>query len=159
MTHPLVDQLRFTRSEWLRGLQDVGAEESLQRFEPMNCISWMVGHLARQEQNYWVKIAQGRVIVPEIEELPLVPPLAPMWEAWHAITQAADEYLDTLTPDMLLQHHTWEGQPLAESTGTRLYRNIYHYWYHLGESQAVRQMLGHRDLPQFVGKMTQATYR
>jgi len=26
-----------------------------------------------------------------------------------------------------------------------------HYWYHLGESQAIRQLLGHTDLPQFVG--------
>lgn len=46
MTHPLVAQLRFTRSEWLRGLQDVTAEEAVRRFEPINSISWMIGHLA-----------------------------------------------------------------------------------------------------------------
>jgi hypothetical protein len=36
----------------------------------------------------------------------------------------------------------------------------YHYWYHLGEALAVRQMLGHRDLPDFVGDIdSQAPYR
>jgi hypothetical protein len=40
-----------------------------------------------------------------------------------------------------------------------LYRNIYHYWYHIGESQALRQMLGHRGLPDFVGALhTEAPY-
>ncbi len=34
----------------------------------------------------------------------------------------------------------------------------YHYWFHLGESQAVRQLLGHRNLPQFVGDINQASY-
>ena len=35
----------------------------------------------------------------------------------------------------------------------------YHYWYHLGEGLAIQQMLGHTDLPQFVGNMPQAPYR
>ena len=37
--------------------------------------------------------------------------------------------------------------------------NQYHYWFHLGEAHAVCQMLGHGDLPQFVGDMSQALYR
>jgi len=35
-------------------------------------------------------------------------------------------------------------------------KNIYHYWTHLGEAHAIRQMLGYTDLPQFVGDMSQA---
>jgi hypothetical protein len=35
---------------------------------------------------------------------------------------------------------------------------VYHYWFHLGESQAIRQMLGHRDLPTFVGEINSAPY-
>lgn len=34
-----------------------------------------------------------------------------------------------------------------------LMRQTWHYWYHLGESQAVRQLLGHTDLPGYVGRM------
>ena len=32
-----------------------------------------------------------------------------------------------------------------------LLRVLYHYWYHIGESMAIRQLLGHEKLPQFVG--------
>ena len=35
----------------------------------------------------------------------------------------------------------------------------YHYWFHTGEAHAIRQMLGHQDLPQFVGEMSSALYR
>ena len=48
MTHPLVTQLRFTRSEWLRGLEAVTAEDASRRFGPINPIAWMIGHLAWQ---------------------------------------------------------------------------------------------------------------
>ena len=40
---------------------------------------------------------------------------------------------------------------IAESPGTKLHRTTYHYRFHLGESQAVRQMLGPAKLPDFVG--------
>jgi hypothetical protein len=40
-----------------------------------------------------------------------------------------------------------------------LLRSVYHYWTHLGEAHAIRQMLGHTDLPQFVGDMSEALYR
>lgn len=36
MLHPLVNQLRFTRAEWLRALDGVTEEEGIQRLEPMN---------------------------------------------------------------------------------------------------------------------------
>ena len=31
--------------------------------------------------------------------------------------------------------------------------NTGHYWYHNGENQAIRQRLGHAELPQFVGNV------
>jgi hypothetical protein len=35
----------------------------------------------------------------------------------------------------------------------------HHYWYHIGENMAIRQELGHRDLPEFVGDIdTEAPY-
>jgi hypothetical protein len=40
-----------------------------------------------------------------------------------------------------------------------LLRNIYHYWYHTGEAHAIRDMLGHKNLPEFVGEMSAAFYR
>ena len=82
-----------------------------------------------------------------------------MWAAWHTITQAADPYLDTLTTAMLQTYFIYKGKPRPESIGTMLLRNIYHYWYHTGEAHAIRDMLGHRELPQFVGDMSEGLYR
>lgn len=153
MSHPLLNQLRFTRSEFLRGLAEVEDPEAQQRFQRMNCISWMVGHLAWQEQRYWLTGAQDIILIPELNELlaygrPACTPAAEeMWQAWRRVIQAADPWLDGLTMEKLQT-------PLAEgysSVGTFMQRVIYHYWYHLGEGMAVRQMLGHKDLPEYVG--------
>jgi hypothetical protein len=44
--------------------------------------------------------------------------------------------------------------------GNLLQRVIYHYWYHTGENMAIRQLLGHGRLPQFVGAIdTKAPYQ
>ena len=165
MPHPLVVQLRFTRNEFARCLDGVTAEEATRRLSPMNCISWIVGHLASQENLYWVLQAQGRTLFPELEKLvgwgqpASTPPLNEMWDAWRTITAAADEFLDTLNTDVLQTYQRSGGTPLKESIGTRVLRNIYHYWFHTGEAHAIRQMLGHKDLPEFVGDISKAIYR
>ena len=165
MTHPLVTQLRFARSEFVRGLDGVSEADGVRRLEPMNCISWSVGHLAHQEHAYWVYLPTGRLLYPNLHELvgggrpASTPPLGEMWAVWRAVTAAADTYLDTLTQEVLLTHLQGEHGPARESVGTMLLRNMDHYWFHLGEAHAVRQMLGHTDLPQFVGDMSAALYR
>ncbi len=165
MAHFLVDQLRFARSEFVRCLEGVSAEDACRRLEPMNCISWIVGHLANQEHRYWVILGQGQDLAPGLNDLvgygkpASTPPLNEMWDVWHTVTVAADRYLDTLTQGLLQTHFERQGKPVPESVGTMLLRNLYHYWYHLGEGHAIRQMLGHPDLPQFVGNMSQAAYR
>jgi hypothetical protein len=159
MPHPLVLQLRFTRKEFQRALKAVTTEEAIRRFEPMNCISWMIGHLAWQEQLYWLTHAQGLSPVPEVNkcangEPASSPPLEEMWDAWKIITITADTWLDTLDTAALLTHSEKRSHPYGhykESIGTRLRRTTYHYWYHTGESQAIRQLLAHTGLPSFVG--------
>jgi uncharacterized damage-inducible protein DinB len=165
MTHLLVSQLRFARSEFRRALEGVTAEEAVRRFMPMNSISWMVGHLANQENRYWVNLGQGKTLAPGLNDLvgyhkpASTPALDEMWVVWGEITTAADAFLDTLTPEKLSTFFIWKDKPVQESIGTLLQRNIYHYWYHTGESAAVRQMLGHTDLPEFVGDMSAAIYQ
>ena len=82
-----------------------------------------------------------------------------MWEAWSTITQAADRYLIALNRGLMKDHLKRVGERRRENIGTMLMRNIYHYWFHIGEAHAIRQMLGHRDLPQFVGDISKAPYR
>ncbi len=164
MPHPLVDQLRFTRSEWVRSLQGVNAEEGARRFGSINPISWMVGHLAWHEQLYWLQRAQGHTLSRDVESCASgqpagTPHLDDMWAAWRAITEASDTYLDTVKSDILQSHFQVGGRPHPESIGTSLRRLTYHYWFHVGEAQAVRQLLGHIHLPQFVGDINQAAYR
>ncbi len=64
--HPLVLQLRFTRNEFKRGLKGLSEQDATKRFLPMNCISWNVGHLAWQEQRYFLYFAQGESIQPAV---------------------------------------------------------------------------------------------
>jgi hypothetical protein len=160
MIHPLVSQLRFARSEFVRCLEGVPAEDAGRRLRPMNSLSWMLGHLASQEHYLWVELAQGRDVASGLfarvgyGQPGSAPPWEDMWEAWRSVTRAADQYLNTLTAEMLQSHLVREGRPISEDQGITLLRNIYHYWYHLGEAHAVRAMLGHRDLPEFVGGMS-----
>jgi hypothetical protein len=72
MPHPLVNQLRFTRSEFLRGVKGVTEEDARKRILPMNCISWNIGHLAWQEQKYFLTYGQGQVLLPEIKKILLM---------------------------------------------------------------------------------------
>ncbi len=159
MPHPLVIQLRFTRSEFKRALAGVGDAEARQWFASLNCIGWNIGHLAWQEQGLWLYHGQGRVLRPELNALfaygapASTPALAEVWAAWDAVTQAADPWLDALTTEKLLQPVALEDQPGTYLWGSLLQRVIYHYWYHTGENAAIRQMLGHTHLPQFVGNL------
>jgi hypothetical protein len=162
--HLLVAQLWFARSELIRCLDGVTDEEARRRFEPMNCISWIVGHLADQENRYWVYIAQGKKIIPELREQvgygrpPSSPPLDEMWFAWQQITKTSNQFLRILSTDLLLSNFEVREKPLRENVGTMLMRNIYHYWFHIGEAYAIRQLLGHRELPEFVGDMAEVNY-
>jgi len=166
LAHPLVDQLRFTRSEWLRGLAGVSEEDALRHLGPMNCISWTVGHLAWQEQRYFLERAQGRLLFPELNttyayRAPMgTPPLAEARRMWEQVVEAGADYLGGLTSRTLQEQLLLDGKSVGQSVGSALRRMTYHYWYHIGEIQAVRQLLGQVDLPEFVGDIeTLAPYR
>ncbi len=157
MAHPLVEQLRFTRKEFQRGLKNLSEADAQKRLGPMNSISWIIAHMAWHEQLYWLTRAQGILLVPEVREQAngapaSTPTLAYAWKAWKAITAASDAWLDTLTSKKLIKHLTQEdGTEYRESIGSYLLRVRHHYWYHLGESQGIRQMLGHTGLASYVG--------
>ena len=166
MPHPMVLQLRFARAEFKRALEGLTDDEARRRFMPMNCISWNIGHLAWQEQRYFVFYGQGQLPFPEINERfafrapASTPPLDEVWSAWRTITEAADPWLDTLTTEKLQEHVVRDGKPSRYVWGSLLQRVIYHYWYHTGENMAIRQNLGHTGLPDFVGDIDrEAPYR
>lgn len=164
MTHFLVEQLFFARAEWVRALNGVSEEDGNQHFGHMNSISWIVGHLAWHEQMYWLERRQGKVLIPALNTLfafgaPMVTPsLSETLVHWRTITTAATPYLERLT-DAEMHQPMLPAHP-DKSLGTALLRVIYHYWFHIGEILAIRQMLGQTGLPEFVGRIdAQAPYR
>ncbi len=165
-THPLVDQLRFTRSEWLRGLKGVTEDGAARHFGPMNSIGWTVGHLAWQEQRYLLHRPQGIMLREDIQRdfafgAPMsTPSLGEMLAAWRTITQATDPFLDQLTTEKLLVDVPLNGKKSGQTQGSAIRRLTYHYWYHIGEIQAIRQQLGEKGLPVYVGSIeAKAPYR
>ncbi len=162
--HPLVDQLRFTRSEFRRGLRGTPAADAGRRLEPMNSIGWIVAHMAWHEQRYFLTRAQGRTPRPDLNDIApnggpaTTPALAAMLRAWSTVTAGADAWLDSLTAGDLEQELAGSGP--RRTIGSGIQRVTYHYWFHTGEILAIRQVLGHRRLPEFVGNLDdEAPYR
>lgn len=152
MAHPRVDQLRFARSEFLRGLGGVTAEVAARELGQMNTIAWIVGHMAWHEQLSWLTRCQGVTPRPDLNDLAANgrprsnPPLDEMLAAWREVTAAADPFLDGLTTARL-------DEPLSrvQSIGTGMLRVTYHYFVHVGEVSAIRQVVEGGSLPEFVG--------
>lgn len=166
MTHPLVDQFRFTRSELLRGLEGVIEEDGARHFGQMNCISWIVGHLAWHEQRTFLQRPQNIILFPQLNEVfafgaPMsTPSLKEMLEMWHTVVKATDSYLDSLTTDILLTDLLLDGKTVGQKRGDAMRRITYHYWFHLGEILSIRQMVGGKGLPEYVGDLeAEAPYR
>ena len=164
MPHPLVDQLRFTRAEWSRALRGTPEKDGLRRIEPMNSIGWIVGHLAWQEQRYWLTRAQNLTPVPVLDTTvasggpATTPSLREMLAAWRQVTKAVDPWLDRLATDDLVAELPRPGP--KRTVGDSIHRVMYHYWFHIGEILAIRQVLGHSRLPEFVGDIeVRAPYR
>jgi hypothetical protein len=161
--HPIVEQLRFTRSEWLRALRGVPEADALRRFEPINSIGWIVGHLAWQEQRYWLTRLGGETPAPVLNDVAAsggpatTPPLGEMLAAWKLVTATVDPILDALEEADMAR--AIPGYP-PRRMGDSILRVTYHYWFHAGEIMAIRQLLGHPRRAQFVGNIDdKAPYR
>ena len=166
MPHPVVEQLRFTRDEWRRGLRGVTDEDGSHHCGRMNSIGWIVGHLTWQEQRYLLHRPQGIMLYPDVHRQfafrapKSTPSLAQMLRAWRRVTRATEPFLESLTAPELLEDLPVDGQPTGQSLGSAICRLTYHYWFHIGEIQAVRQMLDNQRLPTYVGNLEgKAPYR
>jgi hypothetical protein len=165
VTHPRVDQLRFARTEWLRGLGGLSEDDAAIRLEPMNSISWMVGHMAWHERQVWFRRARGLKVEPILDAFATgqpasVPSFAAMQAAWDRIVAGADPFLDGLTTADLEQRPPHDPRPNPPIIGSQVQYVTYHYWSHIGEVSAVRQILGHTELAQYVDDFSpQAEYR
>ncbi len=144
------DLARFALSEFARGLEGITAEEAQTRLTKadgtqMNSISWIVCHIA----NHWLRpsarlqrfaFGSGDPTPPPLDEA-----LALLQEA-----RAALRWLGSVDDGFLAAKP--RGASGAENLGTYVMRAALHTWFHTGEINAIRQMLGHPEIP-FVGQM------
>lgn len=171
MYHPM-ELARFALSEFERGLHGLSDEDARVRLAKrdgtqMNAIAWIVAHVAQ----HWLGVRSLATGQPRPSGLarygsgsadPTPPPLAEalglLREArasldWLAGADEAllgasrEEQLKTrLSPTLLaLGLH-------QENVGTALLRAVLHTWFHAGEINAIRQMLGHPEIF-FVGRL------
>jgi hypothetical protein len=151
--HTLVQMLYLTRQEFERNLVGLTDEDARKRFEPMNCISWIIAHVACQHQAYFVDWPKNQNVDSRFQPYgygapPSQPSLEEAMTLWKDTCSSSDTWLQTSTKASLQEKCK---NPLAggESWGTLLVRCIFHTWYHMGEINSIRQLLGHRA-PQFV---------
>lgn len=149
MYHP-GDLAMFALSEFERGLEGLSEDEAQRRIEKaggsrMNAISWTAAHIA----GHWLHRPARLDRYNFGSDDPTPPTLA---EARALLAEARAYTSGWLArADDRLMAHVPEGTG-GENVGTALMRAILHTWFHAGEINAVRQMLGHPEIP-FVGQM------
>jgi uncharacterized damage-inducible protein DinB len=151
--HTLVQMLNLTRKEFERNLEKLTDEDARKHIEPMNCISWIIAHVACQHRAYFVDWPADRVI--DARYLPYgygappsEPPLEEVMGLWRDVCKESEAWLQAATKERL-QDICKNPNAGGESWGTLLARCIFHTWYHMGEINSIRQILGHKP-PQFV---------
>jgi hypothetical protein len=144
--------LYLSRREFDRNLTNLTDEDAGKRIEPMNCISWIIAHLANQHHAFFVAWPRGKEI--ESRYMPYgygQPPSRPSLEEavnlWKDACTDSEEWLQAVTEEVLRK--TPPESPHSENFGALMVRCIFHTWCHLGEISSIRQVLGHRP-PQFV---------
>lgn len=162
MPHPLILQLRFTRSEFARAVRGVTDEEAAQRPHGLNAIGWAVAHLTWQEQKYFLHYGQGVLPYRDVDRAfrPGAPASTPALDealrTWRDVTRRSDPWLDALdVAAMAAPYRKRDGSDGGRIVGDLVQRVIYHTWFHLGQVVAVRRLLGHETVPQFVGNIDQ----
>ena len=172
MYHP-VELARFALSEFERGLAGLTDEEARTRLTKadgtqMNAISWIVGHVAQ----HWLSVRSLATLEPRPSGLrrfasgtradPAPRPLSDVLKLFQDakasidwVANADNTLMATTREEIVKASATTFQIDLGipnESVGTALMRAILHTWFHIGEINAIRQMLGHSEIF-FVGRM------
>jgi hypothetical protein len=140
------DLATFTVREFRRGLDGLTAEEALVRHPKadgtsMNAVSWIVAHIA----GHWAA-AQAAALRRESELMNPArdgspPPYADALVRLDAAT--SDLHWIAVAGDVRMARRV---EDRDESAGSFLMRAILHTWFHTGEINAIRQLLGHPEI-------------
>jgi hypothetical protein len=142
----------FTTDEVERGLEALTESDATVRVKKadgssMNAISWTVAHIA----GHWLHRPEhlARFAFQSADSTP--PSLAEAINWLREGRSFTEQWLGRATPELMARIPPGNVTG-GESVGTALLRATLHTWFHTGEINAVRQMLGHREIP-YVGQM------
>jgi len=157
----LVRYVQHVRRELRRALEGMRLADLERRVGNLNSVAWIVGHLAWQEQSYWLT-SRGQRAVADLAAFGRGDPdpdaaFEPLFAAWEAVTAAADSWLAGLDEAALRGHVGGRRLFEVENVGTLLTRVIGHYYLHIGQITAIRKLLGY-PVPGFVGSQEGARY-
>lgn len=160
-THHLVRYTRHVRRELRRAVEGMSLQDLDRRLGNLNSVAWIVGHLAWQEQSYFLT-SRGEPAIAELDGYGGGDPdpaasFVHLFGVWERVTVAADAWLTGLDAAALREH--LQGRRLfeVENIGSLLTRVIGHYYLHIGQITAIRKLLGY-PVPGFVGSQSGAVY-
>jgi len=157
MAHHLVRYVWHVRRELERALDGISEEDLNKEVHGLNSIAWMIGHLANQEQAYWLLFRNEELIDKNLRhynnKVEEGKDFAELFELWKTITNRSNAWLETATTSDL--ENTFE--KAKENTGSLMTRVIGHYYFHIGQIATIRKLLGY-DVPGFVGSQEGAYY-
>ena len=140
-----------TVREFRRGIEGLTPLEVLVRHEKvdgsrMNAIAWIVGHVGSHWTNARALAVGDEPNAPRPPSDGTPPDYA---EAVELLRAATDDlgWVSAASDERMSQRYARLGD---ESVGTFLMRAILHTWFHTGEINAIRQLLGHPEI-RFVG--------
>lgn len=140
-----------TVDEFRRGLAGLTGDEASFRPEKadgsrMNAIAWSVQHVA----NHWGNVARAVAGRPLEWHGPPADGTPPDFEAALSMLDVATSDWGWLASAGNAAMMRVDADGNGESVGTFLARAVLHTWFHTGEINAVRQLLGHPEIG-FVG--------
>ncbi len=165
-----IELARFTLAEFNRNLEGLTEDDATTRItksdsSQMNAVSWTVGHIA----GHWhfINLCGGGHKRPSglrrFSGTPEADPTPPPLGETRSLLADAEGHLDWLedADDGLmsskrdLNRRDMESVvSTMENVGTSLMRVMLHTWFHIGEINAMRQLLGHPEIG-FLGDITE----
>ena len=150
--YPPIELARFALAEFNRNLEGLSEDDASVRMKKagggeMNAITWAMAHIA----GHWLSRPERLENFDFRSNDPTPPALADA-RAW--LDEAGlftERWLPDADAELLGSKPDFLG---GESIGTGVMRATLHTWFHCGEINAIRQLLGHPEIP-FLGDITE----
>lgn len=149
--YSLRDVVSFAVDEFLRGLEGLTPDDAIWRppkadGSQMNAISWTVQHVGA----HWHAVASRLQGLQPQSGRPPADGTPPSFEAAMTLLRAAADDLVAAVAGHEVDDDREDLESAGETISQAVARAVFHTWFHAGEVNAVRQLLGHDEI-RFVG--------